>query len=393
MTFITQCINRSILILFLSIFLTLNVSAVAVTNITQLTYGIDSGYAYPSWSPDGSKIAYNYILGNNYSIWIMNSNGSNPVTLTRADINNPVYNTSAYWVDSEPRWSSDGSKIVFERTLYREGGGLHGVFIYIINADGSNQKMLIAPAYDPSISPDGKYIAFAAGGVPGVPVTPEEGIGIFIMNIDGTNVKRIAYDYPRGSLESPSWSPDGKKIVFSRDGIITIMNSDGSNMLSTEQTGYYPRWSPDGKYIAFLSEQVKGHIYIMNIGGTNVTYSSDHRYRGKAVIVNIDPSNVTQLTFGNRWDYVLDWSPDGNKIVFSSAVPPTTPSFTDNIYVMTLDFNATSPTAIPTATPTVTQTPKFTQTATTQTPGVPGFSLLIAIVSLSILVLIKRIKR
>ncbi len=372
MASIPLCINRLILILFLLIFLTLNVSAVAVTNITQLTYDIDIGYAYPSWSPDGKKIVYSAVSANNYSISVMNANGSGQVKLTSG--------AEPY---RSPQFSPDGSKIVFELNN----------FIYIMDSNGSNQKELIGPIYSPSISPDGKYIAFTAGGVPGVGVTPDDGIGIFIININGTNVKRIAYDYPRGLLESPSWSPDGMKIVFSRSGIITIMNADGSNWISTEQTGYSPKWSPDGKYIAFLSDEIKGHIYIMNIGGTNVTYSSDHRYRGKAIIVNIDASNVTQLTFGDRWDYILDWSPDGNKIVFSSAVPPTTPSFIDNIYVMTLDFNATSPTAIPT-THTVTQTPTFTPTATaTPTPRVPGFSLPVAIVALSILVLIKRIKR
>ncbi len=162
------------------------------------------------------------------------------------------------------------------------------------------------------------------------------------------------------------------------------MNVDGSNARNIGQGGYYAKMSPNGKYIAFLSERAGDmfrsfklyHIYIMDIDGTN----------------------VTQLTFDDkREDGLFDWSPDGTKIVFGSEVPPTAPSGISNIYVMTLDFNATSPTAIPTATPTatptVTQTPTFTPTATaTQTPGVPGFSLLVAIVSLSILVLIKRIK-
>jgi Tol biopolymer transport system component len=363
--------NRSILILFL-IFLIPNVSAVAVTNITQLTHGTDISYGDPSWSSDGKNIVFD----KSGIIHIMNADGNNMISTGQEGTN--------------AKWSPDGLKIVFQR----------GTFIYTMDSNGSNQKMLLAPAYNPSISPDGKYIAFDAGAISiagaGVDIThieggeviPEMGGGIVVMNIDGTNIKRLTTDL--GDEEMPSWSPDGKKIVFVKDGIIFIMNADGSNMLSTEQTGYYPRWSPDGKFIAFLSGRVKGHIYIMNIGGTNVTYSSDHRYRGKAVVVNISANNVTQLTFGNRWDYLLDWSPDGNKIVFSSAVPPTLPSFTDNLYIMTLDFNATSPTA----TPTVTQTPTFTPTATaTQTPRVPGFSLLAAIASLSILVLMKRIKR
>jgi Tol biopolymer transport system component len=359
--------NRSILILFL-IFLNPNVSAVAVINITQLTYGTDTTYGDPAWSPDGKEIVYGADSGNNYSISVMNANGNNPVKLTGGTV---PYHT--------PRWSPDGSKIVFERDN----------FIYIMDSNGSNQRMLLAPAGNPGISPDGKYIVFDAGAISiagaGVDithieggimggVTPEMGGGIVVMNINDTNIKRLTND--PGDEIQPSWSPDSKKIVFTEGGTIIIMNVNGSNARSTGQGGYYAKMSPNGKYIAFLSERAGDmfrsfklyHIYIMDIDGTN----------------------VTQLTFDDkREDGLFDWSPDGTKIVFGSEVPPTAPSGISNIFVMTLDFNATSPTATPTATPIVTQTPIFTPTAT-QSLRAPGFSLLVAIVSLSTLVLIKR---
>ncbi len=177
--------NRSILILFLLIFLIPNVSAVAVINITQLTYGTDTTYGDPAWSPDGKEIVYGADSGNNYSILVMNANGGNQVKLTSGTV---PYHT--------PRWSPDGSKIVFERDN----------FIYIMDFNGSHQKMLLAPAYNPSISPDGKYIAFDAGAISiagaGVDithiegglmggVTPEMGSGIVVMSINGTNIKRL----------------------------------------------------------------------------------------------------------------------------------------------------------------------------------------------------------
>jgi TolB protein len=379
MAFLSHLINRLILILSLLIFFIPNASAVAVVNITQLTYGTNTSYGNPSWSPDGSKIAYSYISGSNYSLWIMNSNGSNPVPLTRADFNNPVHKTSAYWVDSEPRWSSDGSRIVFQRNYYDEGGGHEGNFIYIINMGGSNQRMFFGATGSPAISPDGKYIAFQGGNIKDIMVTPEQGYGIYVMEIYRTNIKILTDDL--GDELTPSWSPDGKRIVFTKggiDGTIHIMNSDGSNMVSTGQQGIYPRWSPDGKYIAFISRRSGDmfrsmrlfHIYIMDIDGTN----------------------VTQLTFGDkRSDGVFDWSPDGTKIIFGSAVPPTLPTSISNLYIMTLDFNVT-PTSTLTATQPTTVASTITQIATTQTPSVPSFSLLSALVSLFILVLIRRIK-
>ena len=347
--------SRSILILSLLIFLIPNVSAVAVTNITQLTYGTDvREYGNPSWSPDGSKIAYISGSGHNYSIWVMNANGSNSVKLT----------DGMGVADRRPRWSPDGSKIVFER----------GDAIYIMNSDGSNQKMLIFAGGSFSISPDGKHITLG-GALKSIGGTPEQGLGIFVMDIDGTNVKKLTDDF--GDELMPSWSPDSKKIVFTKggiDGIIHIMNTDGSNMISTGQRGIYARWSPDGKQIAFLSRRAGDMFRGMKL---------DHIY-----IMDIDGSNVTQLTFGDkRWDDLPDWSPDGTKIVFASAVPPMTPKSISNLYIMTLDFNATTPTPTLTATqtPAITQTSKVTPpTTATQTPG---FSLLLALASLSILVL------
>lgn len=347
MTILPCLINRSILLLFLLVFLVPNVSAVAVINITQLTYGTDISYGNPAWSPDGSKIAYVAGSDDDYNIWIMNADGSNPVKITSGV--------------GMPKWSPDGSKIVFERSN----------FIYIIDADGSNEKMLLAPAGHPTISPDGQYIAFDAGAIniagAGVDltdikggimggVTPEMGRGIVVMNINGTNIKRLTDDL--GDEIMPSWSPDSKRIVFTKDGIIRIMDADGSNWTNTGQGGYYARWSPDGKRIAFLSERA-GDMF------RNVKL--DHIY-----VMDADGANVTQLTFGdNRWDGILDWSPDGTKIVFDSMIPPKAIGGIGNIYIMTLDFNATS----------------------TPAPIVPGFSLLVAFASLSIFVLVKRMKR
>ncbi|NJD76347.1 MAG: hypothetical protein FIB08_04530 [Candidatus Methanoperedens sp.] len=337
-------INHYILIIILLIFLIPNASAVAIINITQLTYGSTNvSYDSPAWSPDGKKIA----LNKNGIIHIMSADGSNI--------------TSTGQSSDYAKWTPDGSKIVFELDNS----------IYIMNSNGSNKTVLFHIAGNPAISPAGQYIIFDGGGP-----TPENGREIFIADINSTNKKRLT-DY-FGDEIIPSWSPDGKKIIFTTggyDGTINIMDADGSNMTSTGQPGIYVRWSPDGKYIAFLSDRAGDMFQGMKL---------KHLY-----IMDADGTNVTQLTSGdNRWDWAFDWSPDGTHIAFGSFIPPDAKG---NIFIMTLDFNATMPAPAPTAIPTITQTSEVTPTAITmQTPEVPGFSLLTVFVSISLLVLVKK---
>ena len=117
--------------------------------------------------------------------------------------------------------------------------------IYVMDINGKNPRRLTNSRhgdYSPSWSPDGKRIVFSSKRDGGV--TSE----IYVMDADGSSPQRLTNnghnDY------SPSWSPDGERIAFVSVHEIYVMDADGGNekrLSQDDQKGYSPSWSPDGK--------------------------------------------------------------------------------------------------------------------------------------------------
>jgi TolB protein len=125
---------------------------------------------------------------------------------------------------------------------------------------------------EPAISPDGKTIAFSSdrGGNP----------MIYIMDADGTNVKRVTLAGTNNA--SPSWSPDGKLLTFSgwnEDHFdIYTVSPDGQNLnlivKAKKASGKWannetPVFSPDGRFLMYTSNRTgSNQIFISNLDGT-----------------------------------------------------------------------------------------------------------------------------
>ena len=302
----------------------------------------------PVWSPDGRRIVFSSNREGKNEIYVMDADGSNVKRLT-----------SNLADDVNAMWSPDGNRILFDSD--RDGNRE----IYVMDADGGNQIRLTRDnAVDTTAtwSPDESLIAFASNRDTGPPYNPYN-LDIYVMNADGSNVRRIVDD-PEYDV-SPQWSPDGRKILFvtGRNGNFDVyeMNADGTGQKNltgdNDQADGAPSWSRDGNNIAF-SRRIDGQkqIFIMDAGGGNLkrvindatnnelpwwspdgsqlVFQSDRDGNWEIYTVSVD-GELDQLTDNAADDLSPDWSPDGSRLAFSSNR-----NGKQHIYVMNVDGSA-----------------------------------------------------
>jgi Tol biopolymer transport system component len=211
--------------------------------------------------------------------------------------------TIASGLTARPACAQAEKKASADRVLFVSDREKSNAFaIYTMNADGSDQTRISKGEgmfFDPSWSPDHKRILFSRI------MNPEKRMSsLCTMSADGTDVVEFVPGKENTLHVGPSWSPDGKHIAYSAanigdgkiDSSIYVMDSDGKNQKKIVE-GVVPVWSPDSKRLLFSPTPESGvpALKTIDLDGTNV-------------------KTLAEQGFGAAW------SPDGKRFVYTGVV-------------------------------------------------------------------------
>lgn len=217
---------------------------------TQVALRSNEPIISPTWSPDGTKVAYVSFENKKPVVYVQDlTNRQRTVVANHRGSN------------SAPSWSPDGSRlaVALSRNGYTQ--------VYIVNADGSGLRQLTNTngiETEPQFAPDGQTLYFTSD--------RSGGPQIYRMNINGGETQRVTFS---GSYNiSPRVSPDGKTLAFisRREGRFQLYAMDlasGQELrLSDTAKDESPSFSPNGKYIMYATESGRrGTLAVVSVDG------------------------------------------------------------------------------------------------------------------------------
>jgi Tol biopolymer transport system component len=235
-------------------------------SLSQLAYGLD-----PSWSPDGSQIAFTRWDGPDAGLWVADADGSNARKLY------------GHNMLKETAWTADGESVIFsmqnggkeERQVcfppfgcFTIGADPYWRLALVNVADGAFRDLSSdLHSHSPSLSPDGISVVYAG----------DRGLQTTALSERNEGLIR-----EESQLSSPAVSPDGTHIVYMLylhdhwDLFMTTLDGHTSvrltrtSVMEPKMANYVaPAWSPDGKHIAFMSDRDGAwQLYVMNADGS-----------------------------------------------------------------------------------------------------------------------------
>lgn len=237
----------------------------------------------------------------------------------------------------EPSWSPDGKMMVYQKTIKTQPPFLKPSFSF----DPEFEMFLTAGVF-PAYSPSGEQVVMST-------FYP---FGLKIMDTDGGR-SRTLFDAQERMAIFPSWSPDGKSVVFGlgpyfqagwgKSAQIASIQADGSNfrlLTNGETNSGFPSWSPDGKRLVYRVSGSDGRgLRILSIEdgkmttltteydnfpgwspqGDRIAFTRSEEGRFEIYTIRPDGSEVRRLTNTDGNDAHSVWSPDGKWLIFSSS--------------------------------------------------------------------------
>jgi Tol biopolymer transport system component len=193
--------------------------------------------------------------------------------------------------ESDPSFSRDGRTILFVRDKR----------IYRMRRDGRAARPVRRDFLEqacPRFSPDGRRISFWRGRI------AKTG-GYFVMNADGSGLRRLLATGDEPPWGCPSWFPDGRRLVVAKDYNLYVVSADGSRRKritrNRQDTLYRPAVSPDGRLIAcdgYLAGRFGHGVIVMRVDGAAAR-------------------RITTAASETENDSAPSWSPDGSRVLFS----------------------------------------------------------------------------
>lgn len=225
-----------------------------------------AAHALPSAQP--APIAFENFNGEDYDIYVIRPGGAGLRNVTRTPETD----------EHEPAWSPDGRRIAFATAP----AGYLDTAVFVMNRDGSGRRKLVAGRFwqrSPAWSPNGRWIAFSqcTQFVEGDCSSAR----IAAVHPDGSGLHAVSHPSRTQWMVDgePAWSPDGRSIAFTRTpsfamNSIWIARSDGSGARKVLDDGseadHSPSWSADGKLLVYSTDVLgPDAIFVARPDGTH----------------------------------------------------------------------------------------------------------------------------